>query len=493
MPAARGTIIIRPGAELATKHARTRRRFFHALRQNIEEALTRRGIAFTLSNPFGRLFLETESVVEASDIMPRIFGVGSFSVVEFTCAADLESIAREGGQAFAARVRGKCYAVRAKCQGGLAPRPHAIQCELGAKLNPYGVVDLEQPDVTVHVEVLGECAYFFTQRTPGAGGMPSSVQGHALALISGGFDSAVAAWRIMKRGAKVDFVFFNLGGRAYERMVVQVTKLLTELWAYGHRPRLHIVDFNAVSDALRQNVKPQYWQVVLKRLMYRAAERVAEDVGADALITGEALGQVSSQTMANLAALDRAVAIPVLRPLIGFDKPEIIAEARRIGTAWLSEKVKEYCAMSAMHPVIATRKDRLDFHEAKVGVEVLCRALQARTSLDLLGLSSDELRSPYLFTSRVPEGAVLLDCQPEHMYQAWHARDAERHLPEQLVKGFKQLDKSRTYVLYCTYGIQTPFLAELLQQNGYEAYAFEGGIKALQRALGDESRELAVS
>src|SRR5690606_19637788 len=127
--------------------------------------------------------------------------------------------------------------------------------------------------------------------------------------------------------------FCNLGGDAYERAVVQVGKFLADEWSYGSAPKLHVIDFEAPLAELRAKSRQSYWQVVLKRLMYRAAEQVAKELGAEALITGEAIGQVSSQTLQNLRAIDSIAELPVFRPLLGFDKPEIIDRARFIGTA----------------------------------------------------------------------------------------------------------------------------------------------------------------
>jgi thiamine biosynthesis protein ThiI len=336
------------------------------------------------------------------------------------------------------------------------------------------------PEVTVHVEALADRAHLYARRIPGPGGLPAGVQGRALVLLSGGFDSSVAAWRVMRRGAAVDFVLCNLGGRAYERMVLRVARVLCHGWGFGVRSRLFVIDFAAVVDALRAAVKAQYWQVVLKRLMYRAAERIALEIGAQALVTGEALGQVSSQTLANLSAIDAAVQISVLRPLIGCDKTEIMAEARRIGTAPLSQRVKEYCALVPGHTVTATTPSRVVHAERYLAIDALWAATAARREIDLRA-HADETRSAYLFTHDIPRNAVVIDCQPEHLYSAWHMPGAERHDPSELVVNPRRLDRDRTYVLYCSEGTQAAYLAELLQRAGYDAYAFDGGATALRR------------
>ncbi|MEJ2185682.1 MAG: THUMP domain-containing protein, partial [Gemmatimonadota bacterium] len=222
----------------------------------------------------------------------------------------------------------------------------------GAALLPHSAgVDLDHPDLVVRVEVRDDRAYLFGDRIDGAGGLPLGVEGRALGLISGGYDSAVAAWLLLKRGVNLDYVFCNLGGDAYERAVVQVAKVLADDWSYGSRPRLHVVDFGAPVDELRAKVKQSYWQVVLKRLMYRAASWIGEELGSGAIVTGEAMGQVSSQTLTNLRAIEPASSLPVFRPLLGFDKNEIIERAQHVGTAGLSEQVKEYCAIAPGRPV----------------------------------------------------------------------------------------------------------------------------------------------
>jgi tRNA uracil 4-sulfurtransferase len=136
------------------------------------------------------------------------------------------------------------------------------------------------PEYTAHVEVREREAYLFSDRLPGAGGLPLGVEGRAVALLSGGYDSAVAAWLMLKRGVELDYVFCNLGGEAYERAVVQVAKLLADDWSYGTNPRLHVVDFAGPLDDLRAHAKQSYWQLVLKRLMYRAASRIGEETRA---------------------------------------------------------------------------------------------------------------------------------------------------------------------------------------------------------------------
>jgi thiamine biosynthesis protein ThiI len=213
--------------------------------------------------------------------------------------------------------------------------------------------------------------------------------------------------------------------------------------------------------------------------MYRVASRIGAQLKADAIVTGEAVGQVSSQTLPNLRAIEPAADLPMFRPLLGFDKEEIIARAQLIGTAALSEQVKEYCAIAPGHPVVAATIERVDAEEAKLDLSVLDRALATRKVLDLLSLSPSDMVAPYLFTTDVPDNAVVLDCRPAGQFKTWHLPGARQEDELALLAGFRRLDKSRTYILYCAHGIQTAYIAEKMQRAGYEAYSFKGGLRGV--------------
>lgn len=479
-------ILVRLAAELATKSRRTRSGFLRQLRRNLEDALNGTSGGYELEVDWGRIFVRAGSR-EALPVLARVFGLSSLSVVDRVTPARLEAIVEEGETCFRDRVRGRRFAVRARRAGRHSFSSHDIHVQLGAALLPYSAgVDLDDPEVTVNVEVREDAAYLFGERTPGAGGLPVGVEGRAVALISGGYDSAVAAWLMLKRGIALDYVFCNLGGEAYERAVVQVAKVLADEWSYGQRPRLTVLDFGPVVDELRRACRASYWQVVLKRTMYRAASRIGLKRDADAVITGEAVGQVSSQTLRNLRSLEPAAELPVFRPLLGFDKEEIIQRARHVGTAGLSEQVKEYCAIAPGKPVTAASVEAVSREEAKLDPGILAASLAGARTLDLRALTPTDLVAPYLFVDKIPEGAVVLDCRPEPQYRAWHLPGAEHREEWELLRDYRRLDRDRTYVLYCAHGIQTAYIAEKLQRAGYEAYSFRGGARGLMRSLGGD-------
>lgn len=472
-------ILVRLAAELTIKSRRTRASFLRRLEGNVRDALADAGLTPRIESMWGRLFVRAPAAV-AVPILSRVFGVSSLSVVEVAVPADLDAIVRAGEDRFEESVRGRHFAVRARRVGTHAFSSHDIEVQLGSALLPHSAgVRLDDPDVTVHVEVRDRTAYLFSGRVPGAGGLPLGVEGRAVALLSGGFDSAVAAWLMLKRGLALDFVFCNLGGDAYERAVVQVGKQIADAWSYGTRPRLHVVDFDAPVRDLKEKTRGSYWQVVLKRLMYRTASRIGAELGAVAIVTGEAIGQVSSQTAVNLAAIEPAADRPVFRPLIGFDKEEIIDRARAIGTAGLSEQVREYCAITPGRPVTAARIERVEAEDARLDAALLDEAIARRRILDLRALAPADLVGPYLFTDDIPPDAVVYDCRPPAQFRAWHVRGAVRVDEWDLLRGLRSLDRDRTYVLYCAYGMQTAYLAERMQRAGLEAYSFRGGLRGV--------------
>jgi tRNA uracil 4-sulfurtransferase len=473
--------MLRLGAELATKSRRTRSHFQQRLLANVEDALTDVEAATSVQAEWSRLYVRSASD-EALPVLQRVFGLSSISPVEAVVPAELDRIVEAGRRAYGERVKGRRFAVRARRTGEHSFSSMDIQVQLGAALNPGADVDLDDPDIRIEVEVREDQAFLFHRRYPGAGGLPLGVEGRALALISGGYDSAVAAALMLRRGVELDYVFCNLGGEAYERSVLNVVKVLADRWSYGTRPSLFAVDFGEVAEELTGRVRPAHVQVVLKRLMYRAGSRIAHRIGADALITGEAIGQVSSQTLKNLRAIDPAASLPVFRPVLGFDKDEIIERARALGTATLSAKVKEYCQLVPDRPVTAASPAAVAREEGKVRLVLVEETVDEARRFDVRSLSAAELVEPYLFTTQVPEDAVVVDCRSPEEYAVRHFPGAVHHEGWRLMREYRELDKDPVYVLYCAHGVQTPHLAERMQREGYEAYSFRGGVRRILEA-----------
>ena len=234
-------------------------------------------------------------------------------------------------------------------------------------------VQLKHPELALGIDVRPERTYVFARRLPGPGGLPVGTQGKVLCLISGGIDSPVAAWLALKRGCTVDFVTFHSHpyiGESARKKVVDLVRVLTR---YQPRCVLHVVPFADVQVAIRDAGRPAYRTVLYRRMMQRIATRLAQGGGAKALVTGECLGQVASQTLENLTCIGDAAGLPVLRPLIAFDKQETIALARRIGTFDLSSIPEPDCCTLFMpsRPVIRGRLSTCEQVEAHLDVEGL--------------------------------------------------------------------------------------------------------------------------
>jgi len=474
--------MIRLTGELTTKARRTRARFQRRLARNIRASFAASGQACELRESWSRLLVHLEPG-GSFDPLTRVFGVSSFSVLDGMCGVQIDEIVQLGTALYADQVRGRRFAIRARRSGTHPFSSMDIAVQLGSALNEGATVDLKNPDVEVHVEVRGDRTYFFSSRSTGAGGLPLRVEGRAVSLLSGGFDSPVASWMMLRRGVALDYVFCNLGGEAYRRMVLEVAKLLAERWSHGTSPVVHIVDFEPVVEELKRVVRPALLQVALKRQMYRVANRIAGRVRADAIVTGEAVGQVSSQTLANLRAIDNVSRLPVLRPLVGMDKDEIIDLSRKIGTYALSARVQEHCAITDERPATASRSRTLDAAEVDLDPELLRALTDEAERVDIRALDLVELAGRSLFVDQDIPGSTRVDMRPADAREAVPWSGAMIRSYDDLARGFKEFEPTRPVVLMCAQGLLSAQIAERMQEAGFEAYSLRGGERSLRHEL----------
>jgi thiamine biosynthesis protein ThiI len=477
-------VLLRFSGDVTIKARGTRFQFVRRLLSNLRDALVSQGLSPRIRLSHNRMFAELPDAA-ALPALARVFGVQSLSPVERRVPTQLAAIVEAGVAGFRDRVAGRRFAVRARRVGDRAKIPvssHEVEVELGAGLRPFAAgVDLRHPEVTVGVELLERETYLFCERVPAHGGLPLGVEGRAVALLSGGFDSPVAAWHLLKRGVALDYVFCNLGGETHLQGVLRVARILACDWSYGDRPVLHAVDFSGIAAELQARTARRFWQVLLKRQLLRAAERVAQAAEGIAIVTGDAVGQVSSQTLQNLAVISRATAQPILRPLVGFNKEEIIAIAERIGTFELSKVVGEYCDLAARRPATSAALAAVEAEEAKLDPQLLERCVAERRSFDLRGLDESGLGFPELEIDRIPPDAVVIDLRSRDAYQSWHWPEAVRLDFAQAMEAHASFDASRRYVVYCEFGLQSAFLAERMRKAGLQAWHVRGGSRALRR------------
>jgi thiamine biosynthesis protein ThiI len=257
-----------------------------------------------------------------------------------------------------------------------------IEREVGGRIKEARgwTVDLDEPAFTIYVEALTNEAFYFFGKERGAGGLPAGSSGRVACLLSGGIDSPVAAWRMMRRGCRALFVHFHsypILSRASQEKARELARLLTQFQLHS---RLFLVPFGDIQQQVTLSVTPPLRVVIYRRLMMRIAERIARNHRAQALVTGEVVGQVASQTLENLVSINSVVSMPVLRPLVGMDKDEITAEAQRLGTYPISIIPDQDCCtlFTPRHPATRARSDEVEHAEATLPItEIVERAVAA--------------------------------------------------------------------------------------------------------------------
>ena len=483
------TLLVRFSGDLTTKSRGTRVHFVRRLARNVRDALNREEVAGRVERRWSRLLVHCEDP-RAVDILSRVFGVQSVSRATTRPWQTLEEIVAAGTEIFAAAVADKSFAVRARRSGDRRNMPFnslAVERALGKSLLEFAhEVDLDDPEITAHVEIHPRHAYYFDSVVRGPGGLPLGVEGRALALISGGFDSAVAAWQMMKRGVELDFLFFNIGGAAHADGVLKVSKLLSDNWIFGSRPTLYSLDFQPVVEALQGSTGPRYWQILLKRQMMRTGERVAAEAGLPALVTGEAMGQVSSQTLPNLALIERATDILVMRPLIAYNKDDIVRLARQIGTYDLSAQVDEFCAMLAKNPATAASQEAIEREEEKLPGDLDDRVYASLQSIELRQVTTSHPQAARLEVDEIPPGARVVDLRSRTAYDAWHPEGAEWMDYFSAIRDLGRFDTGAEWVIVCEIGLKSAHLAERLDEVGISARHVAGGIRTLVRKASSE-------
>ena len=251
-----------------------------------------------------------------------------------------------------------------------------------AEAFPNVSVDVHKPDLTVYVEIREKFAYVHAPSVPGAGGLPIGTGGHAVSLLSGGLDSPVSSWMIARRGVELEMVHFVSPPYTSQQAQDKVVELARLLTASCGRMIVHIIPFTEIQEEIRKNCPEEYFTLIMRRFMMRLAEAVAKKAGAKALVTGESLGQVASQTMLSLGVTEAVTTMPVLRPLIGMDKVEIIRLSRRIGTYDTSILPYEDCCtvFTPRHPCTRPVLADIEAAESVLDVEGLVnKALEGET------------------------------------------------------------------------------------------------------------------
>ncbi len=385
MKANRDLIAIVHYHEIGLK-GRNRAHFEQILTSRIHEALA--DLEAKVSRRPGRIVVSGLASSDRDRVRARLQKVFGIAYIAFATLAPIDFDAMAERALEHLPPKAKTFRVRAKRSDKRLPFTSIeAEREVGARvkrLSGLGV-DLTQPDVTVHLELTQDGAWVYTSATrfPGPGGLPVGASGKVVALISGGIDSPVAAWRVMKRGAKAIFVHFHSHPHTDFASAIKAKREVEVLAAWQGGAKLYLVPLALVQAEIFAKAPERYRTLLYRRFMYRIAEEVARREGAGALVSGDALGQVASQTLENMNAVSQAVSRLVLRPLVGLDKDEVIEEAKRIGTYEISILPQQDCCsfLEPRRPATRATPEALERAEADLDIPALVEDALERAQL----------------------------------------------------------------------------------------------------------------
>ena len=423
-----------------------------------------------------RKFSDKIEVVSPMDVLPQVrqrlldtSGIEQIlEALQFDNMDTLDKIKVKVGELVADSLEGKTFVVRAKRTGSHSFKSVELERTVGGYLLAHSKaknVDLKNPELTIKMELIESQLNVITAKYKGLSGFPIGTQGDILSLMSGGFDSTVASYLTMKRGIKTHFVFFNLGGNAHEIGVKQVALYLWNKFGSSHKVKFISVPFDDVIEEIFRSTPPTYMGVTLKRLMLMASEKIADEMEIDALLTGESVAQVSSQTLRNLALIDEVSSKLILRPLSTMNKPEIISIANEIGTRQFAESMPEYCGVISQNPITHGSFKRMEKVALKFDYDVLSKAVDDAQHIyvhdiieDINNLAAvevvNDLSSEYtVIDIRAEDACIETSC--ETIKIPFH----------KLKKEFKTLDKTKEYLLYCDKGIMSQLHAQYLRDE----------------------------
>ncbi len=471
--------IIKLFPEITIKSQSVRLRFIKILTGNIRNVLKHYDENLAVVRHWDHIVVRAKEEHQREairDALTRIPGIHHILEVEDLAFTDVHEIFEHTLARFRTELENKTFCVRVKRRGKHPFTSIDVERYVGGGLNQHiesAKVKLTNPDVTVHLEIEDDRLLMVEGRYEGIGGFPIGTQEDVLSLISGGFDSGVSSYMLMRRGCRVHYCFFNLGGAAHEIGVRQVAHYLWNRFGSSHRVRFVAINFEPVVGEILEKVDDGQMGVVLKRMMVRAASKVAERYGVQALVTGEALGQVSSQTLTNLRLIDNVSDTLVLRPLISWDKEHIIDLARQIGTEDFARTMPEYCGVISKSPTVKAVKAKIEAEEAHFDFSILDKVVADAVNMDIREIAtqvSDVVVEVETVNGFAPNDVLLdirsVDEQDDKPFALDGVEVAS--LPfYKLSTKFGDLDQSKTYLLWCERGVMSRLQALYLREQGF--------------------------
>lgn len=467
--------------EITIKSRPVRKRMIQRLQSNLHNILKRSCADIKVQSHWDKVevFLagdDAEMRELIVDVLQRTPGVQYCIEVQEYPLGDFDSVFQLTREAYAERIKGKTFKVRVKRAGKHDFKSPELERYVGGGLREHteaAGVDVHNPEVWVDLEIKDDKLYIVRDTFKGLGGYPLGSQQEVLSLISGGFDSVVASYMTMRRGCKTHFLFFNLGGAAHEIGVKQIALYLWQKYGSSGRVKFITVPFEEVVGEILQSVNHSHMGVVLKRMMMRAGEQVANRMKIDALVTGESIAQVSSQTLPNLALIDASTQKLVVRPLVVMDKQDIIDVSKQIGAYDLAKCMPEYCGVISDRPTTHAKIDRLEEEESNFDEEVLEKALLSAQVISIDEIVEDiNSHAKVEALSKVSENQVIIDIRAPHEQEKKPLNMPGCEIlaiPFYSLGGkIESLESEKEYLLYCEKGVMSQMHAQQLQDSGYQ-------------------------
>jgi thiamine biosynthesis protein ThiI len=473
--------IVKLQSEITIKSKPVRKRFTKILETNVKNVLRRVDEQITTRMNWDNIEVNTPNdspenrltVIEALKCIP---GIPTFLEVQQTDFTDVHNIFEKTLAVHANNIENKTFCVRVKRTGTHEFNSIEVERYVGGGLNQSvesAKVKLSKPDITIHLEIKNEKLFIVTEKHKGMSGFPIATQEDVLSLMSGGFDSAVASYQMIKKGARTHYCFFNLGGSAHEIGVKQVSYYLWNKFGASHRVKFFAVDFEPVVAEILEKVDNGHMGVILKRMMMRAAAQIASKGKIQSLVTGEALGQVSSQTLTNLNVIDRVTETLILRPLVAYDKQDIIDIARQIGTEDFSKTIPEYCGVISNKPTVKAVLSKVKSEEENFDFDVLDSVIANTRVYDIRDIATEseaEIKAVAM-VDEISNNDIVVDIRSDEEEEA-NPLEIDNvdviHIPfYKLATKFGDLDKGKEYLLYCDQGVMSKLQALYLLDNGF--------------------------
>ena len=471
--------IIRLFPEISIKSKPVRNRLIRQVRQNLVNVCKHHGIsvnAYAQWDKVVAIFDETITKDRAITELSRIPGIHSFMEVNEYPFTTLDSLFDEIKDVVGPSIENKTFAVRVKRKGQHEFNSQMAERVIGGKFKasfPNKGVCLDNPEVLIHIEIENQIAYLSGEKHLGIGGYPVGSQGEVFSLISGGFDSGVSTYDVLHRGCRVNYLFFNMGGTAHEIGVKQESYFLWDRFASSHRVRFVTIPFEPIVGQILERTHHGVRGVILKRMMMRVGSLVAKKFDAEALVTGESLGQVSSQTLRNLTHIDNVCDVLLLRPLVTADKQDIIDKSREIGTIGFAESMPEYCGVISDHPNVCPSASFVEEEEAKMDSDLVQKAFESMKVVDINDIPKDttKLKTEVETVSELLSNDVVLDVRaPDDVEKAPLTVEGHEVITMPFYKtasDFHTLDQIKTYALYCDQGVMSLMQAKQLKEKRY--------------------------